>query len=448
MSCTVKIVTLGCPKNIVDSRQMKGCLLNEGFSITDNTSDADVIVINTCGFIEDAKRESIATILEMLEWKERGRCRFIIAAGCLAQKYADEIAREIPEIDAVIGTGDLPRLIDTIKKLDTGERINCVGDPNSFLYNSKWAQYQCETGHYAYVKIAEGCDNACSYCVIPAMRGSYRSRSIEDIVFEAENLAEQGVKELILVAQDTTLYGYDIYKHLELPKLLRELVKISGIRWIRLLYSYPSNITDELLYTIKSEDKICSYLDIPLQHISDRVLERMGRPINQQETKALISKIKYIIPDIVLRSTFIVGFPGEKEEDFNELLSFINEYKFDRAGFFAYSKEPGTKAAKLDQQINKQLKIKRLERALAVQSEVLSTKQAAKIGHELIIIVDGPSNDYEGLWEGRTQGDAPEIDGVVYFKPQTGVVPGMFKSVRVTHSQEFALMGEIIDESC
>lgn len=448
MSCTVKIVTLGCPKNIVDSRQIKGCLLTEGFNITDNTSDAEIIVVNTCGFIEEAKRESISTIIEMLKWKEHGRCRYIIVAGCLAQKYADEIINEIPEIDAIIGTGDLPQLISTIKRLDVEKRISCVGDPNSFLYNSEWVKNLSDIGHYAYLKIAEGCDNACSYCVIPAMRGSYRSRSIEDILFEAESLTKQGVKEIILVAQDTTLYGYDLYKRLELPRLLRELVKIQGLSWIRLLYSYPSSITDDLLYTIKNEEKICSYLDIPLQHISDRVLKRMGRPINSQETKELILKIRRIIPDIVLRSTFIVGFPGEKEEDFSELLSFLSEYKFDRAGFFAYSKEPGTKAEKLDQQVNKKEKLNRLKRALALQNEVLSIKQAAKIDQDVIIIVDGPSKDYDGLWEGRTQGDAPEIDGVVYFKHNDGVYPGMLKTVRISHSQEFALMGEIKNEPC
>lgn len=449
MSSNVKIVTLGCPKNIVDSRQIEGSLLNEGFNITDESSEAEIIIINTCGFIEDAKRESIQAILDILEWKTHGKCRHIIAAGCLVQKYAEEITREIPEIDAIIGTGDLPQLIDIIKKLEkTQTRINSVGDPNAFLYNAAWIRHQGSIGHYAYVKIAEGCDNACSYCVIPEMRGSYRSRSREDITAEVKSLAEQGIKEIILVAQDTTMYGYDLYKRLELPQLLRDLAKIAGIRWIRLLYSYPSNITDELLETIKNEPKVCSYLDIPLQHISDRILTRMGRPISCRETKELLTKIRRIVPDIVLRTTFIVGFPSEKEEEFNELLSFINEYKFDRAGFFAYSKEPGTKAARFAQQVAKKEKEQRLKRALALQSTILADKQAAKIGREMLIIVDGPSKDYDSLWEGRTQGDAPEIDGVVYFNPQQDIIPGSLWNVKITHSQEFALMGELINESC
>lgn len=448
MSCNVKIVTLGCPKNIVDSRQIEGFLLNEGFKVTGESSEAEIIIINTCGFIEDAKRESIQTILDMLEWKAHGKCRHVIAAGCLVQKYAEEITREIPEIDAIIGTGDLPQLIDIIKKLETQARISSVGDPNSFLYNPAWIRHQGIVGHYAYVKIAEGCDNTCSYCVIPEMRGAYRSRSKEDISNEAKSMAEQGIKEIILIAQDTTMYGYDLYKRFELPQLLRDLANIPGIRWIRLLYSYPSNITDELLYTIKNEPKLCSYLDIPLQHISDRILTRMGRTINSQETKELLDKIRKIIPDIVLRTTFIVGFPGESEKEFDELLSFINEYKFDRAGFFSYSKEPGTKAARFDQQVSKKVKDMRLKKALTLQSAILSDKQAAKIGREMLIIVDGPSNDYEGLWEGRTNGDAPEIDGVVYFQPKQDVQPGAFWNVRITHSQEFALMGELINESC
>jgi len=446
MICTVKIVTLGCPKNLVDSRQIKGYLIKEGYSLVDDVSEARVIIVNTCGFIEDAKRESIETIIEMLQYKENGTCKYLVVAGCLAQKYVDELTREIPEIDAIVGTGDIPIIPKVLSGLDFKQQVNYVGNPNSFLYNLDLPQMPSETEHYAYLKIAEGCDNACSYCVIPAMRGSYRSRKMEEIIQEANNLVKQGIKEIILIAQDTTLYGYDLYGKLELPNLLQELARIEGIRWIRILYSYPNNITDELLYTIKKEKKICSYLDIPLQHISDSVLGSMGRPMTRKETENLILRIRRIIPEIILRSTFIIGFPGETKEDFAELLSFINKTKFERAGFFAYSREPGTRAAILDRQVSTKEKERRLENITTLQKEILSVTQASKIGQEVLILVDGPSNDYEGLWEGRTEGDAPEIDGVVYFESKPGLLIGDFVYVKITHSQEFALVGEIKNE--
>ncbi|MDX9871377.1 MAG: 30S ribosomal protein S12 methylthiotransferase RimO [Clostridia bacterium] len=447
MSYTVKIITLGCPKNQVDSRQIGGFLLQEGFVLTENTAEAQIIVVNTCGFIEEAKKESLESIFEMLQWKEKGVCRYLIAAGCLAQKYEKELSTEIPEIDAIIGTGDIPKLPEILNQLinkrSAAEKIVSVGSPNAFLYSNDVPEQPPETP-YAYLKIAEGCDNACSYCVIPQMRGSYRSRKREDILSEAASMVRKGIKELILVAQDTTLYGYDLYGRLELPALLRELVKIPDLAWVRILYAYPNNITDDLLETIRTEEKICSYLDIPLQHISDNILMRMGRRITKEDTEEIIRKIRRSVPGIVLRSTFIIGFPGETKEDFNTLLNFLREAQFDRAGFFAYSREPDTRAAGFDNQVNRQILSRRLNKAVKLQKEILAVKQSDKIGQEVTVITDGPSADYAELWEGRTAGDAPEIDGLVYFKPGLGQRPGDFVRLKVTHSQDFALMGEII----
>ncbi|MCR4440904.1 MAG: 30S ribosomal protein S12 methylthiotransferase RimO [Peptococcaceae bacterium] len=442
----VKVVTLGCPKNQVDSRQIKGYLREEGYCLTENPEQAEIIIINTCGFIEDARRESIETILDMTLWKKKGNCRVLVAAGCLAQKYAGELEREIPEIDIIIGTGDIPRLPVVLKTLKPGKKATCVGDPAGFLYNDGVQFPPGERKHYAYLKIAEGCDNRCSYCVIPSVRGPYRSRRKEAILTEADALAKEGVKEIILVAQDTTWYGYDIYKKPVLPELLKDLVKIPGLAWVRLLYSYPAHITDSLLQVIKEEKKVCSYLDLPLQHISDGILKKMGRTLGKDSIRRLLDRIRAFVPDMVLRSTFIVGFPGESRKDFEELLFFLEETRFDRAGFFTYSREPGTAAASLRRQIPAREKQRRLEEAVKIQREIMSAKQALQVGKMTEIIVDGPSSDCEGLWEGRTRGDAPEIDGVVYFRPVPGVNPGDILAVKITHSQEFALIGEIMHE--
>lgn len=444
MPYTVKILTRGCDKNLVDSRQMGGYLLQEGFTLTENEAEAEVIVVNTCGFIEDAKKESLDAIFEMLQWKERGKCRYLVAAGCLAQKYARDLSEEIPEIDAIIGTGDIPRLPEIIKQLDSQNKIIAVGSPNDFLYQAGLPQEPWNNLPYYYLKIAEGCDNACSYCVIPQMRGSYRSRRIEDITAEAARMVHRGVREIILIAEDTTHYGYDLYGKPALPQLLRELVKIEGLGWLRILYAYPNNITDELLEVIRTEEKICSYLDIPLQHISDGILAKMGRRMTAGATKELIAKIRSVVPGITLRSTFIIGFPGETKEDFAELLDFLREASFERAGFFAYSREPGTRAAAMENQVNKTTINRRLEKARNLQQNILAEKQSGKIGQELTVIADGPSVDYAETWEGRTAGDAPEIDGTVYFKPDGLVQPGDFVRLKITHAQDFALMGEII----
>lgn len=444
----VKVVTLGCPKNVVDSEQITGFLLQEGYLPTDDVALADLIIVNTCGFIEDARRESIETILHLAQWKENGNCEYLIVAGCLAQKYARELARAIPEVDLFLGTGDIPVLPEILKSLQPGKSMIRVGDPDAFLFHTGIPRPPGVTRHYAYLKIAEGCDNCCSYCVIPSLRGSYRSRKMEEILEEASTLTKDGVKELILVAQDTTLYGKDLYGALMLPDLLKELVKIPGLYWLRLLYSYPSHLTDRLLETIGEEEKICTYLDLPLQHISDKILRVMGRGQGKEDTIRLLARIRSRLPDITLRSTFIVGFPGESREDFQELLSFLQDARFDRAGFFAYSREPGTRAASLPGQIKEKEKKRRLELATQIQNEIMAAKQAELVGKKVSVMVDGPSPDYEGLWEGRTRGDAPEIDGVVYFKPTETIKPGNILNISITHSHDFSLMGEIDNEPC
>jgi len=460
------IVTLGCPKNAVDSRQLSAYLSGEGYEHTEDPARADVIVVNTCGFIEDAKAESVEAVLEAAKWKEAGSCEYLIMAGCLAQKYSRELAQELPEVDAYLGTGDiagLPALLNTlgsVKCFDAVKTLNSletkkkdftlirVTEPNNYLYNENLPLTPEATGHYAYLKIAEGCDNRCSYCVIPSIRGDYRSRRLDDIVKEAVVLTENGVRELILVAQDTTNYGADIYDgKLMLPQLLAELVRIADLKWLRLLYSYPKHITPQLLKLIANEEKICSYLDIPLQHISDHILKAMGRPIGQKETRRILAEIKSVIPGVTLRTTFIVGFPGESEADFEELLTFVREMQFDRAGFFAYSPQPDTKAAVLPKQVPEEIKQYRLDRIASVQAEIMAAKLARQVNTVLAVIADGPCEEAEGLWEGRTAGDAPEIDGIVCFKPFPKTRPGDIINVRITHSIDFSLLGEICHES-
>lgn len=444
MSQSVKIVTLGCPKNVVDSEQMQGYLYREGYRLTNDATQADIIIINTCGFVESAKKESIEQIIECVILKEKGSCKYLAVTGCLVQKYGEELATELPEVDLFLGTGDLPNLLKMLKGLQPGKQISLVGDPSNYLFDEELPHVPENVQHYAYLKIAEGCDNYCTFCVIPSLRGHYRSRRIEDIVREATELVSLGVRELILVAQDTTLYGQDLYGEYMLSTLLRELAQIPDLNWIRLLYCYPNHLTDELIMTIRDEPKICKYLDIPLQHIMDPILQAMGRRISRKETIDLLQKVRRTIPEITLRTTFIVGFPGETESDFQELVDFVQEFKFERAGFFAYSAEEDTPAASMAKQVSEIVKEERLRRIEAVQSEILAAKQAEMIDKQVLIIVDGVSEDYPGLWEGRTQADAPEIDGVVYFQPDNSVKTGNLINLQITHSQDYALVGEII----
>ncbi|MDD2401117.1 MAG: 30S ribosomal protein S12 methylthiotransferase RimO [Clostridia bacterium] len=443
-----KIITLGCPKNEVDSEQMKGLLIREGLTYVEDVTKAQIILINTCGFINAAKQESIETVLEYAEYKNSGNCEYLLVTGCLVQKYVDELKQALPEVDMFLGTGDileLPKLLNMLQEKSTVVQVTC---PENYLYDDSLKRnVDLNDGYYAYVKIAEGCNNFCTYCVIPYLRGSYRSRTIESIVEEVKGLVNNGIKEIILVAQDTTLYGVDLEKKYLLPQLLKELVKIEKLCWIRLLYCYPNHITEELLETIKNEEKICSYLDIPLQHISDSILKAMKRPMNKESTIKLLNKIRNTIPDVAIRSTFIVGFPGETNEHFEELIQFIEKVELDRAGFFAYSREPDTVAASLPNQISEEEKAKRIEIISRRQESILAAKQASLINKTLEVIIDGKSLDYEGLWEGRTKNDAPEIDSVVYFKPEPKVNFGDIIKIKITHSCDYALMGEVVNES-
>ncbi len=447
MSQHFKIITLGCPKNTVDSEQIQGFLCQAGFVVVEDLAKAEIIIVNTCGFIESAKQESINTVIELGKYKETGICRYLIMAGCLVQKYVTELKKALPEVDLFLGTGDLPELPYLLSAMETINTTIQVTQPEKYLYEDSIKRDFGNARHYAYVKIAEGCNNCCTYCVIPQLKGSYRSRTISAILQEVNDLVQNGVKEIILIAQDTTSYGIDLAGKDLLPQLLRELSKTPHLSWIRLLYCYPDYLTEELLLTIKNEEKICNYLDIPLQHIADPILEAMGRSMNKVKIIKLLEKVREIIPEITLRSTFIVGFPGETKECYNELLVFLQEMKFDRVGFFAYSREPDTVAALLPGQISERKKRERVEKATFLQKKILSEKQAQLVNQKLEIIVDGKSLDYEGLWEGRTRGDAPEIDGIVYFKANPQIHPGEIINIQITHSQKYALIGEICDES-
>jgi ribosomal protein S12 methylthiotransferase len=442
-----KIITLGCPKNTVDSEQIQGFLCQTGLIAVEDLAKAEIIIVNTCGFIESAKQESINTVIELGQYKKTGICKYLIMAGCLVQKYASELKEALPEVDLFLGTGDLPELPHLLSTINKNNTTIQVTQPEKYLYEDSIKRDFSNIRPYAYVKIAEGCNNCCTYCVIPQLKGSYRSRTIPAILQEVNELVRHGVKEIILIAQDTTSYGIDLAGKELLPQLLRELSQIPHLSWIRLLYCYPDYLTEELLLTIKNEEKICKYLDIPLQHIADPILEAMGRSMNKVKIIELLKKIRKMIPEITLRSTFIVGFPRETQECYNELLAFLQEMKFDRAGFFAYSREPGTVASLLPGQISEREKRKRVEKATFLQEKILSEKQAQLVNQKLEIIVDGKSLDYEGLWEGRTRGDAPEIDGIVYFKANPRVHPGEIIKIQITHSQKYALIGEVCDES-
>ncbi|HHX96045.1 MAG TPA: 30S ribosomal protein S12 methylthiotransferase RimO [Clostridia bacterium] len=441
-----KIVTLGCAKNSVDSEQLYSLLSRNDFQPTAQLTEAEIIILNTCGFITDAKQESIEMILELAKYKKRGNCKCLVMIGCLVQKYVSELKAVLPEVDIFLGSGDLLKLPELLAGFSAGEKIVLVTQPENYLYDDCLPRNYKLQRSYAYVKIAEGCNNFCTYCVIPEMRGVYRSRPLTSIVNEVKALTEHGISEIILIAQDTTYYGQDLSGEYLLPELLRQLVKLPKLKWLRLHYCYPEHLTTELLELIQREKKICKYLDIPLQHIADPILKAMGRSFDNKKIKHLLAKIKKIIPGITLRSTFIVGFPGETEAHFKELLNFLQETKFARAGFFAYSREPNTPAARLPEQINPQLKLERLQKATSLQSKILAHSLAAYLGQKVHIIVDGPSSEYEGLWEGRMASDSPEIDCLVYFKPQIRLKIGDFIKVSITHSRDYALLGEIINE--
>ena len=437
----ILFVSLGCDKNLVDSETMIGLLNQAGYEFTDDETEADIIVVNTCCFIGDAKEESIQTILDMARQKEEGRCKVLLAAGCLAQRYKDEIRTEIPELDGVLGTTSYDAIVTMVEETLAGkgfEKFESIDRSMDILPG----RVVTTGGHYAFLKIAEGCDKHCTYCVIPSVRGKYRSVPMEQLVAEAKVLADKGVRELILVAQETTLYGTDIYGHKALPELLRKLCQVEGLYWIRLQYCYPEEITPELIQVIKEEEKICHYIDMPIQHASDRILKRMGRRTNQEELRERIDMIRREIPDICLRTTLISGFPGETDEDHEDLMCFVDECEFDRLGVFAYSQEEDTPAAQMPDQVPEEIKEERRDEIMELQQEIAFEKNEAMAGRTLYVMIEGKVAD-EHAYVGRTYMDAPGVDGLIFVQTIEELMTGDFVPVRVTGALEYDLIGEI-----
>ncbi|MBE7010692.1 MAG: 30S ribosomal protein S12 methylthiotransferase RimO [Ruminococcaceae bacterium] len=442
MGLNIGVVSLGCAKNLVDTEVMLGILGHEGYRIVSDPAEAEVIIVNTCAFIDSAKEESINTVLEMAAYKEE-KCRLLIVCGCMAERYHDEIMQELPEVDAVVGTGDYVKIADVIRRAEQGEKPVLYGHMNDELPEE--ARMLSTPGYMAYLKIADGCDNCCTYCIIPKLRGKYRSRPMEDIVSEAQELAASGVKELIVIAQDTSRYGIDLYGAYKLPVLLKQLCAIDGVHWVRVLYVYPEMITDELIETYRTEKKLVHYMDIPIQHAHDAVLKKMGRHLNHEKLVALLEKLRKAIPDMVLRTTVITGFPGETEEAFKTLLLFVKTMRFDRLGAFPYSKEEGTPAAKLSDQLPEDVKVARAEEVLRVQAEISLALQNEKIGTVLEVLTEG--YDEESLmYYGRSAGDAPEVDNTVYFVAMDEVEIGSFVPVEILTAEEYELVGRMITE--
>lgn len=438
----VLFVSLGCDKNLVDSEVMLGLLAKKGYSIVDSEEEADVIVVNTCCFIHDAKEESIQTILEMAEYKKDGSVKALIVTGCLAQRYKQEILDEIEEVDAVLGTTSYDKIVEAIEEALQGNKSLELTDVDA-LPIVEGRRLVTTGGHFAYLKIAEGCDKHCTYCIIPKIRGNFRSVPMERLIQEAKELVEQGVKELILVAQETTLYGKDLYGKKSLHILLKELCKISGLRWIRILYCYPEEITDELIQVIKEEDKICKYLDIPIQHASDEVLKRMGRRTSKQQLIDTVRKLRTEIPDIALRTTLITGFPGETAEQHEELIRFVDEMEFDRLGVFTYSPEEDTPAATMPKQIEEEVKEDRQAELMELQQEIAFDLADRMIGKEVMVMFEGKVAD-ENVYVGRTYKDAPNVDGLIFVETDEELMSGDFAMVRVTGALDYDLIGELI----
>ena len=455
----VLFVSLGCDKNLVDSEKMLGLLNEAGYRVAQEESEADAIVVNTCCFIHDAKEESVETILEMAEWKKKGRLKALIVTGCMAQRYQDEIQQEIPEVDAVIGTTGyteiVPILDEILAEAEASQKEAAVEEPKEksfvnccpsidLLPASLADKHVVTTGGYtAYLKVAEGCNKRCTYCIIPYIRGHYRSFPMEDLLEEARKLAEGGVKELILIAQETTVYGMDCYGRKALPELLTKLCEIEGIEWIRILYCYPEEITDELIAVMKKEKKICHYLDIPIQHSEDTILKRMGRRTNRAELISLVEKLRKEIPDIVLRTTLITGFPGETEEEFKNMVDFVDSMEFDRLGVFPYSAEEGTKAAEMDGQITEEVKESRRDEIMALQQEISADKAASRIDDEMSVLIEGYLYE-DDIYIGRTYMDAPKVDGNVFVRAEEELISGDIVPVRITGANEYDLMGDVI----
>ncbi|GIP36885.1 ribosomal protein S12 methylthiotransferase RimO [Paenibacillus sp. J31TS4] len=441
MTEKVKVVTLGCEKNLVDSEIMSGLIDARGYQLVQDKEEATVIIVNTCGFIDAAKEESVNTILDMADLKKTAQLKALIVSGCLTQRYKELLMEEMPEIDGIVGTGDFDKITDIVDKALAGKRPVLVGNP---VFNYEQAlPRRLETPRYtAYVKIAEGCDNACTFCSIPMMRGKFRSRSMESILDECARLAEQGVKEISLIAQDSTNYGTDLYDGFMLPTLMNKVSEVPGIEWVRLHYAYPGFFTDELIETIASNPKICKYIDMPLQHSEDSILKRMRRPGRQRDTRELVRKIRARIPDVALRTSIIVGFPGETEEDFENLVAFVKELEFDRLGVFTYSMEEDTPASRLPDQLPEEVKEYRANTLMEVQRQISNKLNGKRIGQELQVLIER----YDGrndVYIGRSQYDAPEIDGEV-FVSKCNVGIGEIANVKISHSLEYDLSGEAI----
>ena len=440
----ILFISLGCDKNLADSEEMLGLLTARGHEIVDDETQADAIVINTCCFIKDAKEESVETILEMAEYKKTGSCHALVVTGCMAQRYQKEIIEEVPEVDAVLGTTSYGDIVKALEEAVAGNHFEEFRDID-YLPDTGSKRVLTTGGHFGYLKIAEGCDKHCTYCIIPKLRGKFRSVPMERLIAQAEDMAEQGVKELILVAQETTVYGKDLYGKKSLHILLKKLCEIKGIRWIRVLYCYPEEIYDELIETIRDEKKICHYLDIPIQHASDRILKRMGRRTSKQELIDIVGKLRKEIPDIVLRTTLITGFPGETEEDHEELKEFVDEMEFDRLGVFTYSPEENTPAAEMADQVLEEVKEERRDELMELQQEISYDKGQDRIGQELLVMIEGKVAD-ESAYIGRTYGDAPKVDGYIFVQTGELLMTGDFAKVRVTGALEYDLIGVLSDE--
>ena len=440
----ILFISLGCDKNLADSEEMLGLLTARGHEIVDDETQADAIVINTCCFIKDAKEESVETILEMAEYKKTGSCHALVVTGCMAQRYQKEIIEEVPEVDAVLGTTSYGDIVKALEEAVAGNHFEEFRDID-YLPDTGSKRVLTTGGHFGYLKIAEGCDKHCTYCIIPKLRGKFRSVPMERLIAQAEDMAEQGVKELILVAQETTVYGKDLYGKKSLHILLKKLCEIKGIRWIRVLYCYPEEIYDELIETIRDEKKICHYLDIPIQHASDRILKRMGRRTSKQELIDIVGKLRKEIPDIVLRTTLITGFPGETEEDHEELKEFVDEMEFDRLGVFTYSPEENTPAAEMADQVPEGVKEERRDELMELQQEISYDKGQDRIGQELLVMIEGKVAD-ESAYIGRTYGDAPKVDGYIFVQTGELLMTGDFAKVRVTGALEYDLIGVLSDE--
>ena len=440
----ILFISLGCDKNLVDSEEMLGLLNSRGYTFTDDETEADVIIINTCCFINDAKEESVQTILEMAEYKKTGKCKALIVTGCMAQRYKQEILDEVSEVDQVLGTTAYEKIVEAVDEALAGSR-GVEEKPLSYLPQTDAKRMVTTGGHYAYLKIAEGCNKCCTYCIIPKLRGRYRSVPMERLIEQAKELAAQGVKELILVAQETTVYGVDLYGKKSLHLLLEQLCRISGLRWIRILYCYPEEIYEDLIQTMKREEKICHYLDLPIQHASDAVLRRMGRRTTRADLEQIVTHLREEIPDIVLRTTLIAGFPGETEEQHQEVMEFIDEMEFDRLGVFTYSQEEDTPAASMPDQIDEETKLNWQEELMELQQEIAFDRAEERTGSVVTAMIEGKVAD-EDAYVARTYGDAPNVDGLLFVQTTEELNSGDFVRVRITGAVEYDLIGDLTED--